>query len=243
MHILHKKLITICLCLALSCTVLSKDNAHAGAFEEPQSQKSSTHTIPDPYESINRHMFHFNDILDKIILKPTAQLYNAAIPTFGKIAINNVLANIHTPVTVGNQILQGKTNKAVKTTWRFIINTSLGLGGILDVATPAGLPKPSREDFGQTLAIHNVNSGPYLVLPLLGPTSTRDGLSRIVDVFLNPFNFILHDKIAIARVAVQQVHNRSKSLKLTDQVEETSFDPYASVRSLFIQFRHNLISQ
>jgi len=134
----------------------------------------------DPYEATNRKIFNFNQQLDKAVMKPVAQAYVDVVPEPARDGVHNFLVNLNLPVTFANDILQGEIERTGETVARFTVNTTIGIGGLLDVATRIGVPFHT-EDFGQTLAVWGVGEGPYLVLPLLGPKPPRDAVGYAVD--------------------------------------------------------------
>ena len=141
-------------------------------------------TIPEP---LNRGVFQFNTVLDGLLLEPVARLYRMATPEFVRDGVSNFLANLTTPVVLANDLLQGEFKRAELTLGRFMLNTILGLGGgLIDVGGQLGMPQRHFEDFGQTLAVYGTGPGPYLVLPLLGPSTGRDATGRVVDLAFDP---------------------------------------------------------
>ncbi len=195
---------------------------------------------PDPIESINRGFYDFNRSIDIVILEPIARSYRAVVPEWGRQRIGNALSNINEPVNFLNTILQGNVDDAFVVFWRFVINSTIGIGGINDVATDAGLPRV-QEDFGQTLAVYGVGNGPYIVLPFLGPSTIRDTVGFVANTASNPFNYLGGASIAIT--ATDVVHTRETLLDITDEIERTSFDPYSTVRSAYIQRREKAIKE
>ena len=193
----------------------------------------------DPLEPINRVIFSVNDGLDVVIIRPIATVYKTVLPTFVRRGIGNFLSNVATPITLANDLLQGEWLRAENTIVRFMLNTTAGVGGLADVAQHVGYQRHT-EDFGQTLAVYGVPSGPYLVLPILGPSSPRHAVGRVVDLFANPWFWLLADEETLVRLtpgAVSVVHARSESLESLDAIRETSPDYYVSIRSLYTQNR------
>ena len=193
----------------------------------------------DPLEPVNRVIFAVNDGLDAVIIRPVATVYKAVLPAFVRRGIGNFLSNVATPVTLANDLLQGEWRRAENTIVRFMLNTTVGAAGLVDVARHVGYQRHT-EDFGQTLAVHGVPSGPYLVLPILGPSSPRHAVGRVVDMFANPWFWLLADEETVIRLtpgAVSVVHARSKSLESLDAIRETSPDYYVSIRSVYTQNR------
>ncbi len=194
----------------------------------------------DHWQGFNRGVYKFNDTLDRAALKPVAKGYKKVLPNWVRTGIGNFFDNLDTPTTIVNQLLQGKAKLAAKDTGRFLMNTIVGLGGFIDVATKAGLDRHD-EDFGQTLAVWGVPSGPFLELPLLGPSDLRDAPSRLVDYFTHPLYYAdmkWQEQTAIK--AVEVVQQRSELLSL-DATLQNAFDPYDFMRNAWVQRREYLI--
>lgn len=193
-------------------------------------------TNKESFEGFNRGVYKFNDTLDRAALKPVAKGYRKITPGFIRTGIGNVLSNLEYPGTFVNQFLQGKLILGLQDTGRFLINSTLGIAGIFDVATRLGLEK-NDEDFGQTLAVWGVPSGPFLNLPLFGPSSLRDAPSRAFDYFTNPLQYsdIPWEAEWGVRV-IGIVHSRSELLPLDETLKRT-YDPYAFVRDAWVQQR------
>ena len=200
----------------------------------------------DPLEPINRLFFGFNEILQMVILRPATEMYQLFIPPPLREAIGNVIDNIKTPVILANDILQGEGRRAWVTTQRFMVNTTVGVGGIMDPADEFGIRRHS-EDFGQTLAVWGVGEGVYLVLPLFGPSNPRDAVGKLfVDNYFDPLGLYLsnidHQPAIYARTAVEGVDEYGGVMDELDQVKKTSIDFYAAVRSMYRQKRKAEIS-
>ncbi len=189
----------------------------------------------DPWERFNRASFKVNDALDRAILRPTARAYVKVMPRPIRTSVSNVFANLETITTLINDGLQGKFGAAAHDTARFVLNSTLGLGGLFDPATDAGLDK-NDEDFGQTLGKWGVASGPYLMLPLLGPSTLRDGIARVPDRLTVPAHHLEDDSTRYTLTAVEVVDLRAGLLSLDDQLNR-SFDRYAFVRNTWLQRR------
>ncbi|GAA0574021.1 MlaA family lipoprotein [Rhizomicrobium electricum] len=197
----------------------------------------------DPYESTNRSIFDLNTKLDKYFAKPVAQGYNTVVPQFARTGVHNFLATLDKPVTFGNDLLQGEGTRAGETLGRFTVNVTLGVGGLVDVATMIGIPDHS-EDFGQTLGVYGVGEGPYLVMPFMGPKPPRDLAGGIVDIFIDPTTYIsFHgsDTWYAVRSGVSVLDLRARNIDTLDQIERTSIDLYATTRSLYRQYRNSEI--
>jgi phospholipid-binding lipoprotein MlaA len=204
-------------------------------------------TVNDPLEPVNRAVFAFNNTVDGMFLEPAAIMYRDFIPEFGRLRIRNFLANLREPVTFVNQMLQGKGGEAVDTFGRFATNTTLGVGGLFDVGTEAGLPRVPQQDFGLTLGTYGVAGGPYLMLPVLGPSNPRDLTGRLVDALaLSPVPEVLGygDQalaVAVVQNGAETVDFRSQNIESFRELKETSVDLYATVRSAYLQRRAALI--
>ena len=190
----------------------------------------------DPWQGMNRGIYKFNDTLDRAALKPVAKGYTKITPRWFRTGVGNFFSNLSYPSTVINQFLQGKPGKGFRDAGRFLLNTTIGVGGLLDVATPLGL-QANDEDFGQTLAVWGVGSGPYVTLPFFGASSVRDAPSRVFDYFLGPLVYIdVPWETEWGLRAFDIVHTRAELLPL-DATLESAFDPYAFVREAWVQQR------
>jgi len=201
--------------------------------------------INDPLEPMNRAIFQFNRGLDTLILKPFAIMYSVFLPPRFQSGIHNFLNNLQTPVILANDLLQTNMNNAGVTFTRFLINTTLGVGGLGDPATDLGWQR-HEDDFGKTLAVWGVGEGPYLMLPVFGPSNPRDASGKVVDsLVLDPIGLlgaIGNDALfpyAVTRSVVTAVDTRSRFIDEIDEVEKTSLDFYATIRSLYRQDRRN----
>jgi phospholipid-binding lipoprotein MlaA len=193
-------------------------------------------TNEDPYEGFNRGVYKFNDTLDRAALKPIAKGYRKVTPGFVRTGVGNVLSNLEYPGTFVNQFLQGKWVLGFRDTGRFLLNSTLGVAGIFDVATPLGLEK-NDEDFGQTLAFWGVSSGPFVNLPLLGPSSMRDAPARAFDWLTNPLQYTdIPWEAEWGQRVIDVVHSRSELLPLDETLQRT-YDPYAFIRDAWTQQR------
>ena len=190
----------------------------------------------DRLEGFNRGVYKFNDTIDRAALKPVAKGYKKITPGWMRRGVGNFFSNLEYPITIVNQFLQGKPGTGLKDTGRFLVNTTLGLGGLFDVATPIGLDAHD-EDFGQTLAVWGVNSGPFITLPLFGPSTLGDAPSRAVDFLQDPLTPPDHTGAAAwGQRALDLVHTRAELLTL-DPTLERAFDPYAFIRDAWLQRR------
>lgn len=197
-----------------------------------------TADVRDPWEPMNRSVYQFNDAVDKAAIKPAAQLYVRVLPSFVRTGVGNFLGNLADVRTLANSALQFKVQATAETFMRINVNTFLGLGGLLDVASEMRLEKHS-EDFGQTLGHWGVQSGPYVVLPLLGPSSLRDALALPVDMRAD-VALELPEQAARNAVAVSRVLDiRARLLPSLDVLMAASLDPYSFVRDAYLQKRRN----
>ena len=194
----------------------------------------------DPLEPFNRGVSTFNDNLDNYALKPVAQGYQDYVPSPVRTAVGNFFSNVSDVYSAANNLMQGKPTRAVEDTMRVAINSVLGLGGLIDIATPAGLPK-YKEDFGQTLGVWGVPPGPYLVLPLFGPSSVRDGTGMVVDRFMDPTTYIAPWYASLSVSTVRVVDGRAQLLGATSLIEAAALDKYSFLRDSYLQRRAYLI--
>ncbi len=191
----------------------------------------------DPFEPVNRVIYKFNDTGDRYVLRPVAVGYRRGLPSQIQAGIRNFFSNLTYPVTVVNALLQGKVRQAGHDGARLLVNSTIGLGGLFDPATRIGLVE-NDEDFGQTLGVWGVPEGPYLVLPLLGPRTTRHAVGTAADSPLTPFMGVTEGRLnlSLGLWLVYNVDKRSRLLDLDQQVFE-AFDPYLFVRDAYLQNR------
>ena len=231
--------------LALSSPVLAQTTQAADTSVVPLSSTAEQTVNPaDPWEGFNRRMFAANDFLDQTVLIPFAKAYRATTPKAGRRGLRRFLSNLGTPVTLVNDVFQGEFGRAGDTAGRFLINSTIGFGGIADPAAQMGIENHS-EDFGQTLAVWGVPSGPYLVLPFLGPSSPRDAFGRGVDNLANPFFYFDSNAVDIAQYArggVGLISARENVLDPLEDIRENSLDYYSSFRSFYLQARKQAIA-
>ncbi len=200
--------------------------------------------VNDPIESINRVTFAFNEAVDEAVLAPVAKGYRALFPRPVRKGISNFLSNLSQPWGAANSAFQGNFSNAGTAIGRFLINTTIGVLGIFDVATDMGLEEV-KEDFGQTLGVAGVSSGPYIVIPLLGPSNARDVVGRIAGYFGDPVTFAMrqenHDSWIWIGTALRGITFREENLERIDNLRMSSVDFYATVRSLYKQRRNRMI--
>ncbi len=195
----------------------------------------------DPYEGFNRGSFAFNMALDRYLLRPAAQTYRFVTPSFVRTGVSNALANLGTPVTVANDLLQGEPERATESVGRFMFNTILGFGGFLDIGGMLGMPARHTEDFGQTLAVYGVQPGPFIMLPVLGPSNPRDLVGTVVDFAFDPLTFLATTPVSVSVTGAELVSFREANLETIDELERTSIDFYAATRTLSRQLRDTAI--
>lgn len=199
------------------------------------------HTNPrDPFESFNRGVYAFNDALDTAIIKPVATGYTAALPQLMRTGISNFFSNLNDITVILNGVLQLKITQAVSDTGRFLINSTIGLLGFVDVATHLGLEK-HNEDFGQTLGYWGIGSGPYLVLPFIGPSSVRDGIGFWIDYLIDPVWRENNIRLRNSLVAVRFIDRRAQFLDSEKLIDTAAIDRYSFLRDAYLQRRRNLV--
>ena len=195
----------------------------------------------DPYEPFNRKVYKFNTAFDTIILKPPAKIYAKVVPAQVRAGINNVYDNINMLPTVANDLLQAEWNLSIKDAWRFIINSTLGIGGIFDPASTFKLP-PHSNDAGLTFAKWGDKKSPYLVIPFLGPSTFRDGMGLMFNYTLfTPYPYIKSDALLYGALGLRYVDLRSQMFDV-DKLMADAIDQYAFMREAYLQHRHYLIT-
>jgi phospholipid-binding lipoprotein MlaA len=229
----------LALALAAGCATQPPpdDKAAVGAYQDAN----------DPLEPLNRYFFELNRGLDQLIVRPVAEVYRGVFPQPVRDGVRNVVNNLRSPVIFANDLLQGETERAGDTFGRFVANTFIGVGGIFDVAggqyaeDPKSTVPYHNEDFGQTLAVWGADEGPYLVLPIFGPAPVRDAAGMVGDVLLDPFTWLVPNEQAlgfgITRFSARGIDTRSRNIETIDEIERSSIDFYATVRSLYRQRR------
>ena len=220
-------------------------NVSAGTDGENNLSKKNSGEVKDCFESVNRATFKFNQVLDGVIFEPVAKAYRI-LPSPVRAGTGNALDNLSTLVTIPNNILQGEFKKAGVNTGRFILNTTVGIVGIFDVAKKVGFPEYEREDYGQTLGVMGVGEGCYLVLPVLGPSTVRDTAGSFINIFggdpwynasVSGNNEFLSKSDYIATKIITGIDFRAKNIDSFENLEKNSIDFYASVKSLYLQDR------
>lgn len=203
---------------------------------------ASTNNPRDPLEPLNRAVYHFNDGLDKAIMKPVATVYREVLPDVVRTGVTNFFNNLYDILTALNNLLQGKIADAVSDVGRLAVNTTVGVAGLIDVATEIGLER-HKEDFGQTLGRWGIGDGPYLQIPFLGPSSVRDAIGAFGDYKVDPIRWIWRDHVATRNSlwGLYFVNLRASLLDSTKILDEAALDPYEFQRDAYLQRRRNLI--
>lgn len=202
--------------------------------------------IADPFQGFNKVVFKFNDVADQAVMRPIASGYRTVVPQPARTGLRNFLRNLRAPVNFTNEVLQGDLSGAGTVLTRTTVNTLIGVGGLVDVAAMEGIPY-EQEDFGQTLAVWGVDHGAYLVLPLMGPSSMRDGTGMMVDHVFDPLNWYFYnvrptnEGWAFGRVAAEGLVKREELLDVLDDLRRNSFDYYAAMRSAYVQRRDAMV--
>ena len=233
------------LVLVAGCATGPETTADDSAMESTE-EIAEVEDDNDPLELPNRFLFAFNLALDTVIFKPVAATYRFLLPEEVRDSIRNALRNLSAPVVFANDLFQQKWDRAETTAVRFALNSTIGLLGFLDVAEGMGYTYHD-EDFGQTLGYYGVGEGAYLVLPILGPSSLRDGTGFIVDSLLDPWTYLadvydVETEVTLGRAATRGIDERSRNIETLDDLKRDSIDFYARVRSLYRQRRENQIN-
>ena len=245
-----KKLFSIVILILFSQFQMMNAVAGSDGETEISSNKSNNQAeVKDCFESINRGIFAFNQGLDKAVFKPLAKGYRK-LPQPVRSGTSNVISNLGNVVTIPNNILQGQVKDASMNSLRLIINSTLGIAGIFDVASYYGIEKRDKEDYGQTLGTWGVGEGCYFILPVLGPSTVRDSIGSLVNVMggdawynvtvANDTQYFNEADYYLSRIT-SGVDFRAKNLESFDSLEKTSIDLYASIRSLYLQDRQRKI--
>lgn len=190
----------------------------------------------DPLEATNRQILDFNLKLDDAVLRPLAVFYRDSLGNWTRTRIRSLLANLNEPAAAANSLLQGRPQEAATTTLRFVFNSTAGIGGLFDLAQFGGPPRAAR-DFGETLHVWGLPDGPYLMVPVLGPSNPRELAGSIADGFLNPFNYLIPIGPNLGRGAVEGIDKREQNIETLDDIRTGSLDVYARLRSLWQQNR------
>jgi len=212
-------LLALCLLLLAGCAAL------------PPGKRSPR----DPWERMNRATYRFNDTFDKAIARPVARGYRRVTPHLVQTGVSNFFDNLEYPVVMVNDLLQGQFMPFLSDTGRLLLNTTVGIGGLMDPATAAGLEKNDR-DFGQTLGKWGARTGPYLVIPFLGPSDLRDAVGRVGDEYCNPRHYIRNSYVDYGLWLVRAIDRRARLLDAQSALD-SAYDPYAFLRNAYLQHR------
>ena len=235
--------------ITLLISLMLATNVSADTDGENNLSKRNSGEVKDCFEGLNRATFSLNQGLDKVIFKPVAKGYRK-LPSPIRSGTSNALENISSLITIPNNILQGEFRKAGVNTGRFVVNTTVGILGIFDVATKMDFPDYEREDYGQTFGAWGIGAGCYVVLPIIGPSTVRDAFGSFVNVLggdpyynasVHGNNQYLDKDIYMTTKIISGIDFRAKNLESIDNLEKNSMDFYASVRSLYLQDRQQKI--
>jgi phospholipid-binding lipoprotein MlaA len=194
----------------------------------------------DPLEPFNRGVYQFNDAVDRAVVRPVATVYRDVLPSPVRTGVSNFFYNLQDAWSIVNNTLQLKPEQAGNSFFRFGVNTVFGLGGVLDIATEMRIERYT-EDFGQTLGRWGVGAGPYLVLPLLGPSTVRDTAALPVDMKGSPSAYIDDVPVRNSATALNLLNQRSRLLQATDMLDQVALDPYTFTRDAFLQRRRSAV--
>jgi phospholipid-binding lipoprotein MlaA len=227
-----------CALFASSLTAGPSRAEEAAAEDAGEAPAAEQRAVYDPWVTMNRGIFSFNDFLDRYFLEPVATGWDFVVPDPVQRGISNFFANAATPRRVANDLLQWKLDKAGNDLARFAINTGFGFAGFFDPATAKGIA-PGDEDFGQTLGVWGLSTGPYLVLPFFGPSSPRDATGLVVDTLLSPEFYFAPWYVSTPITGTRVINARSRTLETVRAERASAFDFYAAVRSAYVQYRVN----
>jgi phospholipid-binding lipoprotein MlaA len=217
-----------------ACATPPKNPAARAEFE----------AMNDPLEPTNRVIFQWNNLFYKVFVRPVAKAYVWAVPQFGRDRVHDFLQNLNEPIVWANDVLQGDWHAVDVTTGRFLANSTFGVGGLFDIASKSGLTQQSG-DFGQTLYHYGVPSGPYLVLPIFGPSDPRDAIGMGADSVADPFSWLAshfgHGGANWYRFGAEGIDAYSRNMDQLDEIEKSSIDYYAAIRSLWRQHRDSVL--
>ena len=220
-----QRLVRLVACLALAVSILGG----CAMGRDPR----------DPFEPLNRSVYQFNDAVDQEVLKPVARGYRFIVPQFNRSSVSNFFSNLNDVVVALNNLLQGKFTAAYSDLGRVAINSTIGVLGLFDVASEAGIEKHD-EDFGQTLGKWGVGDGPFVMLPLLGPSNVRDSVGRVGDHFVDPVTYV-NPRPRNWMWGTRIVNRRAELLDASTVLQTAALDPYEFVRDAYLQRRRNLV--
>jgi phospholipid-binding lipoprotein MlaA len=196
--------------------------------------------VSDPFEPVNRAIFRFNDALDRNVMRPVAEGYVKVVPSLVRRGVSNFFGNISDAFSAVNNALQGKREPLGNDLGRVLVNSTFGLGGIFDIASEGGIEK-YNEDFGQTLGYWGLGPGPYLVIPILGPSDVRDATGLVVHGYFDPINNVTPPENMWELIVLRAIDTRASLLGTEDLVSGAALDRYTFIRSAYLQRRKNLV--
>ncbi|MED5579957.1 MAG: VacJ family lipoprotein [Nitrospinota bacterium] len=241
---IKEKLLSFCNIFVLSFIIILISFVNSGCASKVGSSNKTanfSNEISDPIEPLNRFIFEFNNVVEVVVLTPVSSIYSSIFPDVIRNSVRNFLRNLEAPVTLTNDILQGEHLRARDTSMRFLINTTAGLLGLFDVADQLDY-KYHHEDFGQTLAVQGVGQGPYIVLPLIGPSSMRHTVGRVTDIFLNPMTYVSEaEEINYALKGTKIIDGHSRIMDTLSDLKRDSLDYYSLIKSVYSQRRKSVI--
>jgi phospholipid-binding lipoprotein MlaA len=247
---MNKRLLLLCLTLCVillqgcagkkSSPSLNQDVAAGQEYEETYAEGEESGPYPDSLEGINRGVFSFNDGFITYVFSPIDTVYTGFFPPDIRAGFGNFYRNLGYPVRLINALLQFKFDKMAKETASFALNTFFGVGGLFNITHNMPSLQSSPEDFSQTLAFYGLNSGTYLVLPILGPTTLRDAVGSIADSFVHPLSFVTPDSAKYALIGHDRGNTASANLPAYKSIKEESFDHYTSMKDVYFQYRLGL---
>lgn len=212
------------LCMACAPTPAERNDTSADPY-----------AARDPFQSVNQSVFAFNLVFEKLVVKPIATIYRQ-IPFYGRVGISNVVTNLAEPANVLNGILQLDPDSALISFWRFFLNSTVGFAGLRDFAAEQGLVYQDQ-GFSKTLARYGVSEGPYMVLPIFGPSTARDKTGLIVDWFIDPMGLVFNHTQSIADTALDMLTTRDEHSDAIETLYYQSIDPYAATRATYLQHK------
>lgn len=236
-------LLTVMVLVLPACSTVSKVKTNAIHTLEKVSEKTNIGNNPDdPLEGFNRKVFNFNERLDENLIKPVAQTYKDVTPNIVQTGVSNFFSNAGDVWTAVNNVLQGNFAHGVNDFMRFLINTTMGIGGLIDVASEGGMPK-HRADFGQTLGVWGVPAGPYVVLPVLGASTLRDSLATPIDFKGDILFSQTPTSVKNVGSVLRVVDKRASVLDAANLIEEAALDKYVFIRGAYLQRRQSQINK
>ncbi|MBE1424775.1 phospholipid-binding lipoprotein MlaA [Desulfomicrobium macestii] len=247
---MNKRLLLLCLTLCVillqgcagkkSSSALNQDVAAGQEYEETYGEGEGNGPYPDHLEGFNRGVFSFNDGFITYVFTPIDTVYTGFFPPDIRTGFGNFYRNLGYPVRLINALLQFKFDKMAKETASFALNTFFGVGGLFNITHNMPSLQSSPEDFSQTLAFYGLDSGTYLVLPILGPTTLRDAVGSVADSFAHPLSFVTPDSAKYALIGHDRANSASAKLPAYKSIKEESFDHYTSMKDVYFQYRLGL---